>query len=387
MLYTKWVIVYISIRKEDQMQPVVPQKLPLSKIDWAGLVPAIAEANRAIAQYEGVLYGVPNPEVLLSPLTTREAVLSSRIEGTRATFNEVLQFEAGEEIDGESKRQDIQEIINYRRALTIAEKELKKRPFNLNLLLKLHGALLDSVRGRDKGRGRFRTIQNWIGKPNTPIEEAEFVPPEPLTLKDHLDNWEKYFHHGERDMLVQLSIIHAQFEIIHPFLDGNGRIGRIIIPLFLYEKGLLSQPMLYISEYLETNRDKYVGLLRMLNGPETWIAWIEFFLLAVTQQAQDNLIKARGILDLYQQMKDKFLELTHSQYAIPLLDCLFFKPIITSAELMRSKGMPSKPMVMNLIKILKKQGILKLLREGSGRRPQILVLADLINISEGKKVF
>jgi Fic family protein len=144
--------------------------------------------------------------------------------------------------------------------------------------------------------------------------------------------------------------------------------------------------MLYISEYLETNRDQYVGLLRMLNGPETWIAWIEFFLLAVTKQAQDNLIKARGILDLYQKMKDKFLELTHSQYAIPLLDHLFFKPIITSAELMRSKGMPSKPMVMNLIKILKNQGILKVLREGSGRRPQILVLSDLVNISEGKGV-
>lgn len=369
------------------MNPCVPKKLPLVDIDWISLIPAIGESNRALAQYEGILYGIPNPEILLSPLTTQEAVLSSRIEGTQATFDEVLKFEAGEEVVGEAKRQDIHEIINYRRALIYAEKVLKQRPFNLNLLLELHGMLLNSVRGRNKGRGRFRTIQNWIGKFDTPIEEADFIPPEPLALKEYLSNWEKYFHHDEPDAIVQLAIIHAQFEIIHPFIDGNGRIGRIIIPLFLYEKKLLSRPMLYMSAYLESNRNEYVRLLRALNGPDTWNRWISFFLYAVTEQARQNMNKAQGILDLYQKLKSRFLELTHSQFAVPLLDHLFTTPILTSAALIKAKGMPSKPMVMNLIKTLKEAEILKVIGEASGRRPQVLALGELINLCEGKKVF
>lgn len=143
-----------------------------------------------MAHYEGVLYGIRNSAVLLSPLTTREAVLSSRIEGTQATFGEVLKSEAGEEPKQEAKRLDIQEIENYRKALRVAEKELKTRPFNLNLLLKLHSILLDSVRGRDKGRGRFRTVQNYIATAGDPIEQAAFIPPEPQLLPQLLDNWE-----------------------------------------------------------------------------------------------------------------------------------------------------------------------------------------------------
>jgi Fic family protein len=179
---------------------------------------------------------MPNAELLLSPLTTQEAVLSSKIEGTQATFGEVLQFEGGEEPEQESLRLDIQEILNYRTALKAAEVELRKRPFNLNLLLHLHRILLDSVRGRDKGRGRFREIQNWIGRPGSPIQEASYIPPDPAKLQPPLDNWEKYYHAGCPDLLVQLAIVHGQFEIIHPFIDGNGRLGRILIPLFLFER-------------------------------------------------------------------------------------------------------------------------------------------------------
>ena len=145
------------------MKPAVPRKLPLPDIGWEALIPVIGRANRAIAHYDGVLYGVPNPEVLLAPLTTKEAVLSSKIEGTQVTLGEVFKFEAGQEPVGAERRLDIQEVMNYRRALRTAEGEMRRRPFNLNLLLEMHAALLDSVRGRDKGRGRFRTIQNWIG--------------------------------------------------------------------------------------------------------------------------------------------------------------------------------------------------------------------------------
>lgn len=191
-------------------------------------------------------------------MTTQEAVLSSRIEGTQATLGDVLRFEAGEAPKEERKQHDIQEIINYRHALRGAEEELRTRPFNLNLLKKLHSILLDSVRGRDTARGRFRQVQNWVGAPGTPIEEAPFVPPAPGLLMEYLDNWEKYYHADRPDPLVQLAIVHAQFEIIHPFLDGNGRLGRMLVPLFLYEKEFISKPMFYLSAYLEVHQDEYI---------------------------------------------------------------------------------------------------------------------------------
>src|SRR6266436_8268994 len=268
------------------MDPFIPEELPI-KIEWEPLIRLIGPANRALASFEGVLYGIPNPEVLLAPFTTQEAVLSSKIEGTQATLGDVRKFEAGEKPEDEARRQDIQEIINYRRALSAAEHELKTRPFNLNLLLRLHEILLHGVSGQNKARGRFRTTQNWIGAPGSPIEKAQFVPPEPLLITGYLDNWEKYYHAERPDVLVQLAVVHAQFEIIHPFLDGNGRLGRILIPLFLFEKKILFRPMFYLSEYLEHHRDEYVARLRALgNDPSTWNEWIEFFLQALDEQAR-----------------------------------------------------------------------------------------------------
>lgn len=369
------------------MKPFVPRKLPLQGIAWDELLPLIGAANRSLAYYDGVLYGVPNPEVLLSPLTTDEAVLSSRIEGTRASLVEVLKFEAGEEPPEESRRRDIHEIINYRRALLKAEGSLGKRPFTLNLLLELHDILLDSVRGRDKGRGRFRQVQNYIAPAGIPIEQASYVPPEPQRVQEYMHNWEKYYHADERDILVHLAIIHAQFEIIHPFVDGNGRLGRMLISLFLHEKRILSRPMFYLSAYLEAHRDDYYGLLRALDGPESWNRWIAFFLRGIDEQARRNTDTARGILALYERIKGDVLKLTHSQYSVPLLDTLFRKPILASSELFKMKGMPSRPMVMTLLKKFRDAGILKVVREGSGRRPQILAIGELINLCEGKKVF
>jgi len=369
------------------MKPAIPKTLPPTGLDWRRLIPQIGAANRALAHYDGVLQGMPNPAILLSPLTTKEAVLSSRIEGTKATLGEVLKFEAGEEVPEEARRLDIQEIINYRRALHSAEESLRRRPFNLNLLRELHAILLDGVRGRDKGRGRFRTIQNYIAPPGAGIERALFIPPDPSKVMELMDNWEKYYHAEEPDVLVQLAIVHAQFEIIHPFVDGNGRLGRMLVPLFLFERTILSRPMFYLSEYLESHRAQYYALLRGLDGPETWDRWVAFFLQALTEQAQANGKRARAIMELYAALKEQVLELTHSRYAIPLLDHLFRKPIFTPSNLVGNKGMPSKPMVMELLRALRRAGVLAVLREASGRRGQILVLTDLVNLSEGKKVF
>ncbi len=368
------------------MQPFEPKPLPREDTAWGQLVPAISRANRELARYDGMMHGVPNPALLLTPLTTQEAVLSSRIEGTQATLGEVLTFEAGAEIEGEARRQDIHEILNYRKAMGDAEKELRTRPFNLNLLKRMHAVLLHSVRGKNMARGEFRRDQNWIGVPGEPIEQALFVPPAPGRVPSLMDNWEKYWHADERDALVQLALVHAQFEIIHPFLDGNGRLGRIQVPLFLHEKKLLARPMFYLSGYFERKKDEYVARLRGLNGAEGWNRWIEFFLTAVAEQAIENAQKARAILALYEKLKADILKLTHSQYAVPLLDRLFRQPIITSTHIMRDKKMPTRPMVMMLLKRLREAKILKSIREASGPKPQVLVLAELLNLCEGKKV-
>ena len=371
------------------MKPFVPQRLPIRDIAWEPLIPLIGRASRSIALYDGILYGVPNPEVLLSPLTTQEAVLSSRIEGTQATLGEVLKFEAGDEPKLESRRLDILEIINYRRTLRYAESALKAKPSNLNLLLELHSILLDSVRGRDKGRGTFRRIQNWVGAPGTPIEQADFVPPDPNFVGQALDDWEKYYHADQPDPLVQLAIVHAQFEIIHPFLDGNGRIGRILIPLFLYEKGLLSRPMFYLSAYLEEHRDEYIERLRSLGrGLDAWSQWIAFFLRALDEQSRANADKARAVIDLYARLKDRVIALTHSQFAVPLLDQIFERPLFQSSHL-RFAGdrQPSRQAIAHLLRVLRDNGILKVVREGRGRRAQVLAFAELINLCEGNEVF
>jgi Fic family protein len=384
----KWFLLNAFTAMLQCMRPFVPQTLPLAELDWGALIPRIGLANRALAEYNGVLYSLPNPGILLAPFTTKEAVLSSKIEGTQATLGEVFKFEAGEAPEQESRREDIHEILNYRAALRHAEEALEQRPFGLNLLLALHAQLLDSVRGQNKGRGLFRTEQNWIGAAGSRMEEARFVPPAPgEVLRRALDNWEAYYHADEPDALVQLAVVHAQFEILHPFLDGNGRLGRILIPLFLHEKQILSRPVFYLSEYLEQHREQYVERLRAI-GTEagSWDAWVAFFLDGLIAQAQANTRKVREIHDLYAALKAQVLETTHSQFAVPLLDLMFAQPVFRSIDLDRLQTMPSKPMIANLLGRLKKIGMLQVVQEGRGPRAQVLALGVLVNLCEGKAV-
>jgi Fic family protein len=369
------------------MKPCVPDKLPINTINWKPLIPLIGASNRALAYFDGVLYGITNPDVLLSPLTTQEAVLSSRIEGTQATLGEVLKFEAGETPERESRRQDIKEIINYRTSMKMAETELQRRPFNLNLLKKLHAVLLTGVRGRDKARGQFRTTQNWVGLPGSKIENAQFVPPEPHLIPEYLDNWEKYWHMDRPDPLVQLAIIHAQFEVLHPFLDGNGRLGRMIIPLFLHEKKLLSHPEFYISGYLEEHADEYIQRLHAICvDADGWDKWVAFFLKALAEQAGANGIKAQAIIQLYDRLKRQVIATTHSQFAVPLLDQMFKQPVFPSNIFDNIPSMPTKTAILTMLNKLKAEKMLKVVRPSSGRRPQILALAELINVCEGNEV-
>jgi len=359
-------------------KPYVPQSLPLDSLDWVRFITLIGQANAELARYDGILQGIINPSVLLSPLTTNEAVISSKIEGTQASLEEVLQFEASPEIKTE-KYDDIQEIINYRETMRLAVEWLKEKPITLNLIKQMHETLMDSVRGRDKGRGGFRTWQNFIGKPGATVEQATYIPPEPWGLMDHLSNFEKYVHFEEKDRLVQLAIVHAQFEIIHPFGDGNGRLGRILIPLFLYEKKVLHSPMFYISQYLESNREEYYAKLLAVSEGKRWEDWIEFFLNAVVTQAKANSNRAKAILDLYNKKKVKLTELTHSQYVIRVLDTIFARPLFSTTDFIKHSKIP-KESALRLVRLLKKEKVLGTLREGKGRSPEILIFKKLFEI-------
>lgn len=366
------------------MKPYEPKSLPLDCIDWTAHVSLIGQANAAIARYDGMLQSIVNPAVLLSPLTTQEAVLSSRIEGTQASMEEVLEYEADPREPVEpAKYADIQEISNYRRAMRQAVENLKKRPLCLNLLKELHAILLNSVRGRDKAAGRFRRVQNSIGPAGCLIERATFVPPVWERVEADMDQWEKYLYFEEKDRLVQLAVAKAQFELIHPFLDGNGRIGRMLVPLFLFEKEILSSTMFYLSEYFEGYRDIYYERLQAISLQDDWNSWIRFFLTAVVEQAGINTGKTKSILELYGRMKKEIPQAIRSQYVVQSIDALFDRPIFRSTDFIARLRIP-KDSAIRILNALKKSGLVHDLRPGSGRRAAILIFPELIKIAAGR---
>lgn len=366
------------------MQPYIPDPLPLTELDYRLLLPLVGQANAALARYDGLLQGIPNPAVMLSPLTTQEAVLSSKIEGTQATVDEVLEQEAGLIKEGE-KYKDIQEISNYRQALYSAREYLQDYSIRLSFVRELHRILLSSVRGQDKTPGEFRKDQNWIGRYGCTMEQATFVPPNPLQLPDFLQAWEQYLDSDDVDFLLQTAVMHAQFELLHPFKDGNGRIGRILIPLFLYQKKALSQPMFYLSEYLESHRDEYYARLKAISAEGDWNGWIAFFLQAVASQAQQNSERVVAIRALYEEMKQAIQEATRSQYTVQVLDAIFDRPIFSTTDLI-TRTQIHKPTAMSLIRQLKTAEILQELKAGSGRRAAVLCFPRLLNIAEGRRI-
>lgn len=365
-------------------KPFVPQKLPLDDVAWESLLPSIIKANSTLARFDGLLENIQNPLLFLSPLMTQEAVLSSRIEGTQASFNDILEYEASPQRKKDNYN-DIEEVINYREALQYAEKELENRPICLNLVKDIHSILLKGVRGQNKARGEFRKIQNWIGSPGSSIETASFVPPSPEILLGSLSNWEKYCHYEDRDRLVQLAIIHAQFEIIHPFLDGNGRLGRILIPLFLYEKRLLKYPALYVSEFFEKNREDYYQKLRHITENNAWTQWIEYFLLAIVKQAEINTQRAKQVARLYEEMKSTIQTVTKTRSAIEIQGFLFTKIMFETPDFTQHASL-SKPQAARVLKNLLKNGIVKTISPAKGRRPAIYGFTRLMEIIESEQI-
>lgn len=354
---------------------------PPKHLDWVRLVPLLGRANAAVARFEGLLRAVPNTDVLLSPLTKQEAVLSSRIEGTRATLGDVLQFEAAQESRSNEIRDDIQEIMNYRSALQHAVKAREKLPLSQRLIRDAHRVLMHGVRGQHKAPGDYRKIANWIGPVGGSLESARFVPPGPERVGDLMSAWEKFLVSEALDKLVQLAILHAEFEAIHPFLDGNGRMGRLLVPLFLVEKGLLTRPNFFISEYLESRRDEYYERLLSVSRDGDWTGWCEFFLTAVIEQANQNQAKAEAILELYRAKRDWMMKQTRSVLALRALDYFFEQPIFNMSDFSTTLGV-HRQSATRLVRMAREGKIVKEIQPGSGQRPALLTFPELLKIVE-----
>ncbi|MEZ5331686.1 MAG: Fic family protein [Thermoanaerobaculia bacterium] len=360
------------------MGPFSPPRLPLS-LPWEALVPAIGRASAAIARYDALLHGLVNPDILVTPLRNREAVLSSRIEGTQGTLQEVLEQEADPAAPATARTSDIREILNYRSATVEAVAALRDRPLSLNLIRNIHATLMAGVRGHDRARGEFRRVQNWIGPPGCTLDGATYVPPPPDRLMPLLDNLERYIHTEEKDPLVQLALVHAQFELIHPFLDGNGRTGRILIPLFLYEKHLLTTPAFYLSGQLEAHRERYYEGLRRVSEAADYLGWILFFLSSVVEQADADMRRIRKMTELYDEMKGELASGTRSQYVIKMLDTIFSLPIFSTPQFVETSRIPNAS-ANRLLKLAESEGLLEVRRPGRGRRPTIWAFPALLEV-------
>ena len=367
----------------NNKNPCIPDQLPVN-LNWQELAGPIEQANLAVGRFDGALATMINSNILLSSLTTNEAVLSSRIEGTQVSLTEA--FEHHEDEQKFTKHsQSIKEVKNYRTALNNATNILDNGEYHIGftLIRNLHKNLMLLVRGDDKNTGQFRTKQNWIGKQGDPIEKARFVPPSPIIMKDCLENWKKFINQDYQSPLVQLALIHAQFEIIHPFDDGNGRLGRMIIPLFMYQKKILNRPTFYISDYISDHDSEYRDRLLAITEEGDWMGWVLFFLKAVTEQAKINQKKSLEIYKLYEGMKEKFRKATHSQFAQSALDAFFKNPIMSSTDFRNKTNIPSRPTATNILGSLCREELIDLHRKGAGQNPSMYRFSKLIKIVAG----
>lgn len=342
-----------------------PFDLPLlpPTVDYVALVSHIASAHAALARLDETLLHLRNPEIIERTFLTREAVLSSQIEGTQATLEEVFKEEAiaGENISETTKKmQDIREVLNYRLAMREGMKFVDNgTPLSENNVKHLHSVLLRSVRGKTKTPGEFRREQVYIAPPGTPIAEARYIPPTPPRVPELYSNFDRYFNTdtAERDPLVQLAVSHYQFEAIHPFSDGNGRVGRLLIPLFLYQRKILSKPYVYVSKYFEEHRRDYYDLLADVSYKEAWTPWLRFFLNGLTEQANDACALVHEIVEM-QKSFHAVLSDFNSPYALNLLDTLFANPICTTTRMRKLAGIKNNQTLLNLIRKFEKSGIL-----------------------------
>jgi Fic family protein len=310
----------------------VPDPLP-PVLDWTPrLIRVLSDADRLIGRLAGEGGRLPNPHVLMRPFVRREAVLSSKIEGTQATLGELLAAEAGAVVD--RSPEDLHEVGNYVVALEHGISLLGKLPLCVRLVRELHKKLMADVRGHHATAGHFRTTQNWIGRPGSTLATATFIPPPPGEVEPCLAAWEKFLHESELPPLVTIALAHYQFEAIHPFLDGNGRVGRLLITLFLIERKILPTPLLYLSAFFEASRRDYYDSLRAVSERGAWQDWLEYFLLGIARMSEDALSRATRINALLTQWRGK---LAGESTSTPLrvVELLSANPFITTTGVAR----------------------------------------------------
>lgn len=308
----------------------------------------LSEADAALGRLAGAGRTLPDPHLLVNAYVTREAVASSRIEGTQASVTEV--FDAA--VTGVAQRDDVREVRNYITALRHGIGRLGEGfPLSLRLIREMHGLLLDSVRGHERTPGEFRRSQNWISSPDNRPTTARFVPPTVDDMWVALDDWEKYLHddNPRLPLLVRCALLHYQFETIHPFLDGNGRIGRLFIILYLVERGRLPAPLLYLSNYFEDHKPEYYDCLQNVRERGDVTTWLRFFLRGVALQAADAVDRAEVLIDLREQYRER-IRGTRSR-AAEVIDLLFANPVLTVRHVQQHLGV-SQPGATNLLRQL-----------------------------------
>lgn len=363
------------VRTPEGYHAFVPAPPPGIAYD-ADLVAALSRADAAVSELSGLGRFLPNPHLLIAPYVRREAVLSSRIEGTRASLSDILLDEVHADIP-HGDEHDVREVRNYVTALEFGIRRLGRLPLSLRVARELHGKLMKGVRGNSATPGEFRRSQNWIGPAGSTPATATYVPPPPAEMKQALGRWEQSLH--ERDKypdLIQCALMHEQFEAIHPFLDGNGRVGRLLITLFLMERGRLTQPLLYLSAYIEAHRQDYYLLLQRVRTHCDWPAWLRFFLTGVAETANDALTRAASLMNLRETYRRR---LTGKPNALVLLDALFANPYIAAAGAQKILGV-SNPTARQVIAALEKAGML---REITGRKwGQLFVARPILKVIE-----
>jgi len=364
------------VRQRESYSAFIPDPLPPT-LSWTPtLVGALSEADRAIGRLAGEGGRLPNPHLLIRPFIRREAVLSSRIEGTQATLGELLAVEAGGTV--ERSPADLREVANYVAALEFGVGRLASLPISLRLVQELHGRLMDGVRGGQVTPGEFRRSQNWIGPAGCTLANATYVPPPPHEMIGALDAWERFLHDRTLPPLVHVALVHSQFEAIHPFLDGNGRVGRLLITLLLVERGVLPAPLLYLSAFFEATRREYYERLLGVTRDGQWEEWLEYFANGVARQAEDASSRAARINELLADWRRQAAGLA-SSVSVALVDLLAENPFWTVNGVAKRLGV-AYTTAQRAVEALGKIGALAPV--SAARRGRVFVAAAVLDILE-----
>lgn len=357
------------------------EKFPPSKLDFGQIVNPLIKATDALARYDQMLKNMHNSEILLAPLRNQEAVISSRMEGTISTMDEILKFEADSENDTEEAknvRSEIFETILYQRALINAQKAMNDGyPLSQHLVKTIHQQLLSFGRGAQKSPGQFKIEQNYLA--DKIKQKVLFVPISPEKLNDGLEKLFDYVNNSEDPILIKTALMHLEFEALHPFQDGNGRIGRMLITLLLWSTKTISEPYFYISGYMEENKDEYIDTMRNVSENNDWEKWCGFFLNAVEKQAIRNLEIAENIKNLYEEMKHIFSDTLSSKWSVNALDYIFTNPIFRNNRFTSKSGIPG-PTAARFTRMLLEKELIRTLEEASGRRPALYAFEPLLKL-------